>query len=284
MAGHAFCWFFHDNVFSTRRLSCPALNRSCLSFAEGHAKNKVSKNFTQVIMEYNKENYQAASNFQIQATVKSTWPAYVLPFAVFMALTAASGYLPDFKHLFYIAKTIIVGAMLWCWRSEYKQDFSQQFAPVEYLISILAGLIVLAVWILPENILPQLGSPAGFNPYLFGWGPQAALVLLAVRLVGAALVVPIMEELFWRSFLLRYIINPDFQKVALGAFTWFSFAAVVVLFGVEHYRWIQGMIAGVFYTMLVIRQKSLTGCVVAHGTTNLGLGVYVITTQKWFFW
>ena len=93
-----------------------------------------------------------------------------------------------------------------------------------------------------------------------------------------------MEELFWRSFLLRYAINPDFRTVRLGTFSLFSFSAIVVLFGLEHYRVIQGMIAGVIYTWLVIHQKSLKGCIIAHGVTNLGLGIYVLWTDNWIFW
>ena len=121
-------------------------------------------------------------------------------------------------------------------------------------------------------------STAALSPAAVAWA------LIAVRFIGAAMVVPILEELFWRSFLLRYIINPDFKQVALGTFSWFSFVAVVILFGLEHHRLIQGMIAGAIYTALVVRQKSLRGCIVAHGVTNLGLGIYVLATQSWAFW
>ena len=107
---------------------------------------------------------------------------------------------------------------------------------------------------------------------------------MAIRLAGAVLVVPVMEELFWRSFLLRYLINPDFKKVTLGTFSWFSFISVALLFGLEHHRWIQGIFAGFMYTALIINQKSLRGCVIAHGVTNLGLGLYVLATQNWMFW
>ncbi|MGM0452920.1 MAG: CAAX prenyl protease-related protein, partial [Thermodesulfobacteriota bacterium] len=206
------------------------------------------------------------------------------PFLVFMAMTAPAKLFPDYAHLLYAAKTVIVGAILWFWRSAYKQDLAARLSPGGYFTAVAAGLAVLALWIFPENFLPQIGGQSSFNPYAFGWNPQAVAALIAVRMLGAVLVVPVMEELFWRSFLLRYIINPDFQKVALGTFSWFSFAAVVVLFGLEHHRWIQGMGAGIFYTVLVLRQKSLRGSILAHVVTNLGLGIYVIVTQKWMFW
>ena len=221
---------------------------------------------------------------QTQPIDQACWVPYVLPFAVFMGLTAPARYFPDEAHLLYVLKTFSVAGLLWFWRDRYAKDIAPGLDLAGYLAAAAAGLLVLPVWILPEAVFPKLGIDTGFNPYAFGCPPSAVMLLVAVRLFGAVLVVPVMEELFWRSFLLRYLIHPRFYKVALGSFTWFSFSAVVILFGLEHHRWIQGMIAGVVYTLLVIRQKSLRGCIIAHGTTNFGLGIYVFATQKWIFW
>jgi hypothetical protein len=105
-----------------------------------------------------------------------------------------------------------------------------------------------------------------------------------VRLLGSSLVVPVMEELFWRSFLRRYLINPDFRSIPMGAFTWFSFVGTAVLFGLEHHRVLVGVIAGVLYGLLLVYQKNLKGVVLAHGVTNLGLGIYIMVTRNWMFW
>ena len=235
-------------------------------------------------MQISQKSFGANIRYRIQTIVQRSWVPYVCPFIIFMALTQAGSFFPAEAHFLYIIKTILVGVVLWVWRKAYASDFALKMAPAEYLIAIAVGLLVLAVWILPEKLFPQLVGDAAFNPYSFSSHPATVWALIAVRLIGAAVVVPLMEELFWRSFLLRYIINSDFKKVALGTFSWFSFAAVVILFGVEHHRVIQGMIAGVIYTSLVIHQKSLSGCVIAHGVTNLGLGIYVIATQSWEFW
>jgi hypothetical protein len=235
-------------------------------------------------METRQKEFIAIMPGRIQALLKSPWVPYVFPFILFMVITEAAGVFPDKAHILYIIKTILVGLMLWYWRKVYASDFALKLNPSGYLIAVGSGLIVLAVWICFENILPQQGVDVVFNPYSFSCPPAAVWALISVRLIGAAVVVPIMEELFWRSFLLRYLINPDFKRVAIGTFGWFSFAAVVVLFGVEHHRLIQGMLAGIIYTALVILQKSLGGCIIAHGVTNLGLGIYVITTQSWEFW
>jgi hypothetical protein len=235
-------------------------------------------------METRQKEFIAIMPVRIQALLKKTWVPYVLPFILFMVITEAVRFVPDEAHLLYITKTILVGSMLWLWRKSYASDFDFSLNLSGFLIAVGSGLFVLVAWICFENILPQQGVDAVFNPYSFSYPPAGVWALIVVRLIGAAVVVPVMEELFWRSFLLRYIINPDFNKVALGTFSWFSFAAVVVLFGLEHHRLIQGMIAGIVYTGLIIYQKNLRGCIIAHGVTNLGLGIYVIATQSWEFW
>jgi CAAX prenyl protease-like protein len=93
-----------------------------------------------------------------------------------------------------------------------------------------------------------------------------------------------MEELFWRSFLLRYLISPHFQAVRLGTFTPFSFVATVVLFGVEHDLWLAGMMAGAAYTLLLYKTGRLWPCILAHAVTNLSLGIHVLMTGQWQWW
>jgi CAAX prenyl protease-like protein len=93
-----------------------------------------------------------------------------------------------------------------------------------------------------------------------------------------------MEELFWRSWLLRYIISQDFKSVEIGRFTLPSFLIGTVMFGLEHNLWLAGIMAGALYSLLLYRTKSLAQCIVAHAVTNLLLGIYVLQTGKWYFW
>lgn len=212
------------------------------------------------------------------------WLPYVAPFAFFMLFTGIGQYLPLAAHLIYAAKTIIVGILLFLFRDAYRDDLAGRFDAYMLAESAAAGLAVLAVWILSDDFLPTLGTPSGFNPGHFGLSTGNEIMAAGFRILGAAAVVPVMEELFWRSFLMRYLINADFQSVPPGAFTWFSFIGVTFLFGLEHYRVIQGIFAGAVYGLLVIRQKDLKGAIVAHSVTNLGLGIYVLATGSWSFW
>ena len=212
------------------------------------------------------------------------WLPYVLPFALFLLLTEPSRYFPALVPFLYIAKTIIVGTLLWFWRNRYSADFSSPLPVKEVGIAVACGLLVLVIWIVPESYLYQFDPGAGFDPYALTGSNASAIALIGVRLIGASVVVPIMEELFWRSFLMRYLVDPDFKSVPMGAFSWLSFLGVAILFGVEHHRVVVGIAAGLLYGLLLIRQKNLKGVILAHGVTNLGLGIYVVMTGSWAFW
>lgn len=212
------------------------------------------------------------------------WFPYVLPFVLFLLLTEPARYFPAWTAFLYVTKTLIVGALLWLWRDKYAADFLPKLTVNETLTAIFCGLLVLVLWIVPEGYFYQLEQKTIFNPYGLGESQIAFVGLVTIRLLGASLVVPFMEELFWRSFLMRYLIEPNFRSVPMGAFTWLSFFGVAILFGLEHNRIVAGIVAGLLYGLLLIRQKKLRGVVWAHFVTNFGLGVYVIVTGNWAFW
>ena len=216
--------------------------------------------------------------------MNKSWLPYVFPFALFLLLTGPVRYFPDWSPFLYIAKTIIVAALLWFWRHAYAADLSHRLTFPECLTALICGLLALVIWIVPEGYLFQLYQNSGFDPYALGTSTAAAGGLIAVRLIGAAVVVPVMEELFWRSFLMRYLINPDFRSVPMGAFSWLSFMGVAILFGLEHHRVVVGIVVGLLYNLLLIHQKKLKGAILAHAVTNLGLGIYVLLTGSWVFW
>lgn len=236
---------------------------------------------TVVQTEIKKMNRQQS---RLQQLWQKTWLPYVLPFVLFLLLTEPARFFPALSPYLYIAKTLLVGTLLWFWRKKYAADFSTGLSFKEFLTAFSCGIVVLVIWIAPEKYLFQVGQSAAFNPYALGESQVAAIGLLGVRLIGSSLVVPVMEELFWHSFLMRYLIHPDFHSVPMGAFTWFSFIGVAVFFGLEHHRVLVGIIAGLLYGLLLLRQKNLKGVIVAHGVTNLGLGIYVVVTGNWMFW
>jgi CAAX prenyl protease-like protein len=125
--------------------------------------------------------------------------------------------------------------------------------------------------------------PAGRDPFAL-YPAAEAWVLFGFRLAGIALVVPVMEELFWRGFLMRWLIQEDFVAVPLGTYTAFSFWATTVCFASVHGpEWPQGLIVGVIYGAWFVRTKSLGSIMLAHGTTNFLLALYCLVSGDWHF-
>lgn len=220
----------------------------------------------------------------------------IFPFALFMGFIALEGILrfllekqvitvtEDALLYLYPIKTIVVGLALVLLFKHYKEIQLLDFKKFQQtLLSILTGILIFILWINLDGVFSTQGNPAGFNPQVINEGPLR-LAMICVRLFGAVIIVPIMEEIFWRSFLLRYIINPEFTKVAIGRFTWFSFLATTVLFGFEHHLIIAGMMAGLLFNLLLYRTRSIAQCILSHAVANLALGIYVLQTGQWQFW
>ena len=93
-----------------------------------------------------------------------------------------------------------------------------------------------------------------------------------------------MEEVFYRSFVYRYIRNPNFQSVPLGQFFWTPFLITSALFGFEHREWLAGILCGLAYQGLVCWKKRLGDAIIAHAVTNGLLAFWVINKHQWQFW
>jgi CAAX prenyl protease-like protein len=221
----------------------------------------------------------------------------VLPFAVYLFFLALAEILawvwPHFSavtalgpwtHLWiYPLKTAAVLAVLvYFWPRYDELNDKKTVQRRDVLLAVVVGLVVYGLWVRMDWPWATQGRPGGYNPMLAG--DHMGKVLVAVRLLGAVIVVPVMEELFWRSFLLRYLISPRFETVPLGTFTVFSFLATLVLFGLEHHLWLAGMTAGAAYTLLLYGTRRLWPSIIAHAVTNLALGIHVLFTQEWTWW
>jgi hypothetical protein len=166
------------------------------------------------------------------------------------------------------------------------------FRVSKWLGSIAVGIAVFAIWIAPDVLIPGYRQHWLFSNSLLGsvstaipQGLEMNPLVLVFRTVRAAILVPIIEELFWRAWLMRWLIRPDFESVPLGAYEPKSFWIVAVLFAVEHGPyWDVGLIAGVIYNAWMVRSKSLGDLILAHGVTNLLLSLYVIFFRQWQYW
>ena len=221
---------------------------------------------------------------------RSAW-VRVAPFAVFMVLLAmrgalsdaAGGLVADPRWLYALGAgaTALVLALYW---REYGELARPNWPTAgEALLGIATGAVVFALWIRLDAPWMQIGSPAApFVPV----DAQGRLdgPLIAVRWAGAALVVPVMEELFWRSFLMRWIQAPTFEavdphRVGLRAIVLSTFVFVLV-----HMLWLGATVAGLAYAWLYRRTGKLWVAIIAHAVTNGALGIWVVATGNWAFW
>ena len=214
----------------------------------------------------------------------------IAPFALFMLLLAVRGAAPaggswgfDPRWLYGVS-VLTVGALLaWFWR-DYG-ELVKQLAPTTREISwaLAVGLVVFWLWIHLDAPWMTIGQPSAPFARLTIDG-RLDWPLVVTRWIGAALLVPVMEELFWRSFLMRWIERPTFQgvdpqRVGLRAVVLSSF-----VFTLAHTLWLAAAIAGLAYAMLYVRTGKLWVPVIAHAVTNGALGVWVVATGNWQFW
>jgi len=216
--------------------------------------------------------------------------ARLLPFAAFMLLLAARGAFPEDgswgidPRWIYAVTVLVVGALLaWFWR-DYGELVRQTWpSGPEIALAVATGLAVFALWIHLDAPWMTIGTPtATFLPL----DAQGALIwpLVIARCVGAVLVVPVMEELFWRSFVMRWIQSHQFESVVPQEVGLKAVVLSTFVFTLAHTLWLAAVLAGLVYAWLYLRTGRLWVPVIAHAVTNGALGVWVIATGNWSFW
>jgi uncharacterized protein len=210
--------------------------------------------------------------------------------AFFVTLTALAGalrntsgpaWLASPEYWIYPAQTLVCGAIvLWFWR-DYKLG-----GPRQAWFGLAIGLVVFAIWIAPQQFFGVAPRLTGFDPEVFANKPALYWGTVVLRFARLVIVVPMVEEIFWRGFLLRYLINERFTVVAVGTFSLVSFAVVTIAFGFTHSAadWLAAFICGALYNLVAYRTRSLSSCVIAHAVTNLLLGLWIMQTRQWGFW
>jgi CAAX prenyl protease-like protein len=207
--------------------------------------------------------------------------ARVAPFLLFFGITLLQGRFGEAsRYWLYLAKTVLGIRLVWAmWPrvTEMRWSFSWE--------AVVVGVAACVMWVGLDGYYPKIGKASGgWNPLAqFGEGPLA-WVFIVGRILGSSIIVPPMEEVFYRSFLYRYIVKADFLAVSLGTFHALAFLVTAVLFGFSHYEWLAGILCGFAYQGLVLRKKRLGDAMTAHAITNFLLGVWVVWKGAWNFW
>ncbi len=223
------------------------------------------------------------------------WPsraalARIAPFVLFMALLIVRSQAPadgawgfDPQWLYGLSVVLAGAVIAVCWR-EYGELARQTLPDArELLLAIAAGVLVFVLWINLDAPWMTIGSPsAPFNAS----GASGAIDMpqLAIRFIGATLLVPLMEELFWRSLLMRWLEHPVFQGVAPQRIGVRAIVLSTFVFTLAHTLWLAAAIAGLVYALLYVKTGKLWVAVIAHAATNTALGAWVVMTGHWQFW
>jgi len=212
--------------------------------------------------------------------------AYIGPFVAYVALLGlehAAGWPP---HVFYPVQFLVVGLIL--------VGISRPFVPLRPsfpLASAGIGALVFLVWIAPDVLFGYRHHWLFDNPLtgsaVSSIAPAArrSMAFALLRATSSTALVPVLEELFWRGWLMRWLIDVDFQKVPIGTYAPRAFWLVVVLFASEHGSyWEVGLAAGIAFNWWIVRTRNLADCILAHAVTNALLSAYVLIGNHWQYW
>jgi uncharacterized protein len=180
-----------------------------------------------------------------------------------------------------IGMVVFVLALFWREYDELRGT-AHTLSVRHWALAVLVGLLVFVLWINCSAAWMVRGSTEAVDPR--GNGPVLDAVFIAVRWAGAALIVPVMEELFWRSFLMRWIEKPEFLEVNPANTGWKAFLITAALFAIEHTLWFAGLLAGFAYNLLYQKSRNLWSPIAAHAVTNGVLGGWVLATGNWSYW
>lgn len=217
---------------------------------------------------------------------RAAW-ARILPFGTYILFIVLGDMLErlgvsraELRWLYPVQVGAVLALLLAFWRG-YQELHHFALSLKQALAAIVAGIVVLVLWVNLDAPWMTIGSAPGYDPRTDG---EIDWLLVAIRIAGAALVVPVMEELFWRSFLMRWVEQSNFMSVDPARIGFKAFVIPCVLFGFEHTLWLAGIVAGVAYGLLYMRHRKLWSPILAHAITNGLLGVWVLHTGGWQFW
>jgi hypothetical protein len=181
------------------------------------------------------------------------------------------------------ARALVAGAIVAVFWQKYREIHeAPQTGAGEWSIAVIGGVAIAALWIALDGFLAFGGPPKPFVPLR----PDGAydLPLLAARLLGFVVIVPVIEELFWRSFLMRWIDRRAFLAADPRRASAKAHAVTTILFALEHHAWVPGLAAGLLYGIIYRRTGNLRACIASHAISNAVLGGWIIANNDWILW
>lgn len=173
-------------------------------------------------------------------------------------------------------------------------------------LAITTGLIGIGIWLVPPVIHHLAGIPEsspwhsamgiqsrldGFDPgALFGGDGAGAAYALVVgmRFLRLVIVVPLVEEIFWRGFLMRFLSDRkvEWYQLPMEQCDRRSLLLTALAFAFAHWGpdFVPALIFGYLAGVVARRTGNLWAVVLMHAVANLCLGVFIMLTEWWGLW
>lgn len=235
--------------------------------------------------------------------LSSPGKARALPYILFVLPISFGGLLGLDPYWIYVGRTVLGAALIWTiWPLVKEMRFQMSWE------AVVVGVAVFVMWIAIDPTYPHMsllltaignltrsvglgfllgagGAPLPWNPFAYvDHNFALAWFFVAARILGSSVVVPPLEEVFFRSFLYRSLVNAHFQSVPWTYFSWWPMLTTSALFGFIHDAWLSGILCAFAYQWLVIRKNRLGDAITAHAITNCLLGLWVVHNDAWSFW
>ncbi len=224
-----------------------------------------------------REPRAAAAGMPAAAAAANPTAAYLMPLLVILAAGMIAHALSTGFELLYPLRFIGALAALWFYRRCY--------TGLDLRSSWRGPAVGVGMFIVWAGIAAFMTSPTAEPEALSSLSTPLRTLWIGCRVLAAVLTVPMAEELAYRGYLLRRLVSPRFESVPFAHARWPALGVSAVAFGLSHGSlWLPGMLAGLAYGGLAIRTGKLGECIVAHGTTNALLAVYVLYFHQWQLW
>lgn len=216
---------------------------------------------------------------------------YATPYFAYVALGSLESLL-TLTWVYILRLLIVPGIMMWAWQW-YKPLGGPKSSVISVATGVLVGVFGTILWILLITPFVEGGASA--------WGNPA----FCLRLTAATFIVPVFEELLMRGYIFYFVLQWD-QARRNGAPSAFDdtlhdttidevrtvcwnmpaiiISTIVFTLGHQTAEWPAAFAYGLLMAFLLIIRKDLLSCVVAHGITNLCLGLFVVQSGNWQYW
>lgn len=201
--------------------------------------------------------------------LRADWDAArLLPFVAFMLSGVMVSAFFAAPELAYPLRTLIMlAAVAYFWPILRQIDWRPD------LTAIGAGAVVGLGWVLIQPEASESGAEIALalSETTAFW----AAVWIGARVAGTVLLVPLIEELFFRGYVLARLDRGGllWRLAALGVST--------ALFAALHGRWLAAGLAGLIFGLLMLRRGKLADAIWAHAVANAVVAALALSRSDW---